>query len=41
MSLSASEARAQIGDIESHYLSGAGDLSAAEAQIAAEVPTQR
>jgi branched-chain amino acid transport system ATP-binding protein len=41
MSLSASEARAQIGDIESHYLSGAGDLSGAGAQVAAEAPTRR
>jgi branched-chain amino acid transport system ATP-binding protein len=41
MSLSASEARAQIGDIESHYLSGAGDLSGAGAQVAAEAHTQR
>ena len=41
MSLSAQEARAQIGDIESHYLSGAGDLSGAAAPAPAEAPTRR
>jgi len=38
MSVSAREAEAQIGDIESHYLSGAAMPTATEAS---EVPTQR